>query len=503
MSFRESRPTRPRAETRARRNAMALRLTTLSGLFLAVACQGVSAVPSDAQRPATSAPVAATTQPSRAEQAAAALPASRRTAITEAVARVAPAVVTVQTETVQQVASDPFELFFGGGRGGARTQAGIGSGFIVRADGVIVTNAHVVAGATKISVAMRDGQTYDAKLVGLDELNDLAVLRISASRLPVAPIGSSADVAIGEWAIAIGNPFGFLLGNTEPSVTAGVISATGRNLVPQQGQSDGPGAYVDMLQTDASINPGNSGGPLVNALGQVIGVNTSIFSPSGGSIGLGFAIPINRAMRVADDLLQHGAVRHPWIGLRIAQPSGTNPRDVLRSGVTVRSVVLGSPAAKAGIKPGDQIVRSRGRVMRNMFDWEGEMLELRVGEPAEMLVRRSTGDETVTVTPADLPEVGARKVEVLREIQLITLTPAIRAERGVRSSAGAVVVSASDRIMDQLGVMPGDVIIGVNRSSVSSAEEVARAIDQLAGRGVIQLVIERRGAMYTTQFYIQ
>ncbi|HYW50835.1 MAG TPA: trypsin-like peptidase domain-containing protein, partial [Gemmatimonadaceae bacterium] len=411
---------------RLRIRTMALRLTTLSGALAFIACQGASASDTDAQRPAT--PPAAASAPTRAEQAAASLPVSRRTAITEAVSRVAPAVVTVQTETVQQVAADPFEMFFGGARGGQRTQAGIGSGFIVQSDGVIVTNAHVVAGASKMSVAMRDGTTYEAKVVGIDEMNDLAVLRIDARNLPVAPIGTSSDLAVGEWAIAIGNPYGFLLGNTEPSVTAGVISATGRNLVPQQGGNEGPGTYVDMLQTDASINPGNSGGPLVNALGQVIGVNTSIFSPTGGSIGLGFAIPINRAMRVADDLLKHGAVRHPWIGLRIAQPAGNTPREVLRSGVVVRSVVLGSPAARAGIRPGDQILRSRGRTLRNMFDWEGEMLELRVGEAASMVVKRSGGEETVTVTPADLPEVGAKKVEVLRDVQLVTLTPAIRQE---------------------------------------------------------------------------
>ncbi|MBC7561760.1 MAG: PDZ domain-containing protein, partial [Gemmatimonadaceae bacterium] len=210
-----------------------------------------------------------------------------------------------------------------------------------------------------------------------------------------------------------------------------------------------------------------------------------------------------RAMRVADDLLKHGAVRHPWIGIRIAQPVGSTPREVLRSGVVVRSVVPGSPAARAGIRPGDQILRSRGRALRNMFDWEGEMLDLRVGEAAPMVLQRAGREETVTVTPADLPEVGAKKVEVLREVQLVTLTPAIRLERGIRSSQGALVVTASERVMDQLGITVGDVIIGVNRTPVSSAEEVARALDQLAGRGMIQLVVERRGAMYSTQFYIQ
>jgi serine protease Do len=149
------------------------------------------------------------------------------------------------------------------------------------------------------------------------------------------------------------------------------------------------------------------------------------------------------------------------------------------------------------------ILKSRGRTLRNMFEWEGEMLELRVGEPAQMVVKRDGVEETVTVTPADLPEVGAKKVEVLRDVQLVTLTPAIRQERGVRSARGALVVNASENVMDKLGIIPGDVIIGVNRMSVSTAEEVARAIDQLAGRGMIQLIIERRGSMYSTQFYIQ
>ncbi|MDZ7630392.1 MAG: hypothetical protein U5K74_03255 [Gemmatimonadaceae bacterium] len=142
-------------------------------------------------------------------------------------------------------------------------------------------------------------------------------------------------------------------------------------------------------------------------------------------------------------------------------------------------------------------------MLRNMFDWEGEMLELRVGEAAQMVVRRDGNEETLTVTPADLPEVGAKKVEVLRDVQLVTLTPAIRQERGIRSARGALVVNTSDRVSDELGILAGDVIIGVNRATVSTAEEVARAIEQLAGRGMIQLIIERRGAMYSTQFYIQ
>src|SRR4030095_5820723 len=257
---------------------------------------------------------------------------SRQNAITAAVARVAPSVVTVQTEAVDNSPRDPFEMFFGG-RAQPRTQAGLGTGFIVRPDGVIVTNAHVIAGASRISVMLRDGTTYPATAIGTDETNDLAVLKVKASNLPVAPLGDSDNLLVGEWAIAIGNPYGFMLGNSEPSVTAGVISGVGRNLVAR---GEGPSAYFDMVQTDASINPGNSGGPLVSASGEVIGVNSSIYSTSGGgSIGLGFAIPINRARRVAEDLLAHGRVRRPWIGVRLDEPSTNNPRELIARGATI------------------------------------------------------------------------------------------------------------------------------------------------------------------------
>src|SRR5262249_44038967 len=213
---------------------------------------------------------------------------SRKNAITPAAAKMSPSVVTVQTEVQSQQPQDPFDWSFGGGRSQPRTSAGLGTGFVVRKDGVIVTNAHVVAGANKISVMMRDGTVFPAKLLGTDETNDLAVLKIDAKNLPEVSLGNSAGLMIGEWAIAIGNPYGFYLGNAEPSVSVGVVSATQRNLIAP---ADGGASYFDMIQTDAAINPGNSGGPLVDADGDVIGVNSSIFSPSGGSVGLGFAIP--------------------------------------------------------------------------------------------------------------------------------------------------------------------------------------------------------------------
>lgn len=425
--------------------------------------------------------------------------AGRRTAITSAVELVAPSVVTVQTEVVQRVPADVFEQLFGG-RTGTRSAAGLGSGFIVREDGVIVTNAHVVSDASSISVAMKDGTTYPAKLLGADETNDLAVIKIDAKGLPVASLGNSSNLLVGEWAIAIGNPYGFLLGNTEPSVTAGVVSGTGRNLATED---QGAGVYVDMIQTDASINPGNSGGPLVNALGEVIGVNSSIFSPSGGSIGLGFAIPINRARRVTEDLLAHGVVRRPWIGIKLQLGNPTNPRDLVTRGVVVSSVVPGSPADRAGIRAGDVLAQSRDRVLHNPYDWEAERLELRVGEDVPLVLKRGGQLVKVSVRVADLPEVNAPKVTVLREIQLVTLTPAIRAERNIRRANGALIQSVSERVADQLGIQAGDVILQVNRVPIADAQSAARAIDYYAGRGAIVMYLERAGQVYTTEFVIQ
>lgn len=432
------------------------------------------------------------------EEQSAGISAQRRTAITSAVARVSPSVVTVQTEMVEAVPADFYEQFFGG-RSGRRSAAGLGSGFIVRNDGVIVTNAHVVSGATRISVALRDGTTYPAKLLGADETNDLAVIKIDAKNLPVAPLGSSSSLLIGEWAIAIGSPYGFLLANTEPSVTAGVVSGTGRNLAAESG---GAGVYVDMIQTDASINPGNSGGPLVNALGEVIGVNSSIYSPSGGSVGLGFAIPINRVRRVTEDLLAHGQIRRPWIGLKLGV---TTPgiSGAPAKGAVITSIVPGSPAAKAGIQANDLLVQSRDRAIHNPYEWEAERLELRVGEDVPLMIRRGDREMKISVKVADLPDVNAPKVTVLREIQLVTLTPAIRAERSIRRANGALVQTVSQRVAEQLGIQAGDVILQINQVPIADAESAARALDYYSGRGGIVMYIERQGQVYTTEFVIQ
>lgn len=463
---------------------MTMRFTRSLSALIFMACQGASSSSSAAQ------------SSSLPQTSPGSLSSSRRTAITDAVARVAPSVVTVQTEVVEQVPADVFEQFFGG-RSGQRSAAGLGSGFIIRPDGAIVTNAHVVAGATRIQVALRDGTTYPARLIGSDETNDLAVIKIDAKNLPIAPLGSSSDLLIGEWAIAIGNPYGFILANSEPSVTAGVVSGTGRNLATP---SEGAGVYVDMIQTDASINPGNSGGPLVNAAGEVIGVNSSIFSPSGGSVGIGFAIPINRARRVAEDLLAHGVVRRPWIGI---QPTmSRTPGATGNAGVVVASVIPGSPAARAGIRVGDVIIRSRTRVLHNPYDWYAELLELRVGENESLVIKRGGREQPVSVQVVDLPDVNAPRVTVLRELELISLTPPIRAQYEIQSRQGALVNRVSDRVQQQIGLEAGDVIVQINRTPIPDAQTVNRILTTY-GRGGIRLYFERGGQIYATEFSLQ
>ncbi|HEX5632473.1 MAG TPA: trypsin-like peptidase domain-containing protein, partial [Gemmatimonadales bacterium] len=245
----------------------------------------------------------------------AAASASRQTALVSAVSRVSPTVVSIAVLSRRRSEySSPFEMFFGNEQPDQLVQ-GVGTGFVARADGVIITNQHVVDGAEKISVTLADGTELPARLVGEDATTDIAVLRVERTDLPVAPLGRSSDLMIGEWVIALGNPYRFLLSNAEPTVTAGVVSATGRNILPTGEQ---PGLYLDMIQTDAAINPGNSGGPLANALGEVVGVNSSIFTNSGGSVGLGFAIPIERALRVTAEILRRGEMHRAYVGLDVA-----------------------------------------------------------------------------------------------------------------------------------------------------------------------------------------
>jgi serine protease Do len=424
---------------------------------------------------------------------------SRRTALVDAAARVAPAVVSVNIVKRERAAPQtPFDFFFVP-RGYERVVQGMGSGFIVSADGIIITNQHVTEGADSIVVTTRDGRDFSARLLGEDPLTDIAVLRIDATGLPTAPAGKSADLMIGEWVVAIGNPYGFLLGNSEPSVSAGVVSAVGRNLLPG---GDQPGVYVHMIQTDAAINPGNSGGPLINALGQVVGVNSSIFSNTGSSIGIGFAIPIERALRVADELRRYGVVRRAWVGLDVAGSEELNAWK-RAGGLRVTRVAAGGPAARAGIEPGDVLVSAAGQPLRTFLDWESIKLDISPGDSLRVQVQGGGRRRAVAVAVEELPTSRAEKVAVLGDMELVTVTPAVQQERGLRSARGALIYRMGQDTQDATGLRGGDVILQINRQAIASAEDTRRAFRAAAGRTPVRVYFERAGQMGFADFYVQ
>jgi serine protease Do len=413
---------------------------------------------------------------------------SRATAIVEAAERVAPAVVSINTARTEQVRTRSFFTPFVVPR---RTQS-LGSGFVVSAEGHILTNDHVVRGADEILVTLPDGRDFTATKVGEDQLTDVAVLKIEGSGLPVAALGTSDGLMIGEWAIAIGNPFGNLFSNTEPSVTAGVISAVDRHIVPGD---DDQVVYLGMIQTDASINPGNSGGPLVNSLGEVIGVNSSIFSRSGGSEGLGFAIPIDRALRIADDLIRLGEVRRAWPGFDVE--AGERDRFGRTRGVVVGGVDETSVAA-GSLRPGDRIVSLNGNRLVTPLDFEAELMDLRPGDDLNVEVEGRPGPLRLTV--ADLPSVTAERVTFENLMELVTVTTGIQRERNLVRAQGALVTSIDPRLQRVLRLREGDVILQINRTAITSAEQTTRLLARVSGRVVIYF--ERDGEVFLSQFRI-
>jgi len=380
-----------------------------------------------------------------------------------------------------------FDLFYGQT---PEAPQGFGTGFIIRSDGIIVTNNHVVEGAKQITVTLHDGTEVDGRLLGADPVTDIAVIKINPkTALSVVTIGKSSDLLIGEWAIALGNPYAYMLGNSEPTVTAGVISATNRNIVSSGNMQ---GVYVDMIQTDAAINPGNSGGPLVNALGEVIGVNSSIFSNTGESVGLGFSIPIERASRIANEIIANGSVRRAWSGLDVV--AARDLTDHRAGGVTVRAVAPGGPAERAGIKAGDVLVKANDRPLRTYLDWEAVKLNLRVGDAIAASVKSAGVTSDRRIVTADLPTLTAARVTALQGIDLVTVTPAIRSERNVRNQyGGALVMKLPDEIAGGTGLQQYDVIFGMDNAPLKTADEVAKALKALRPGQAFTIHVERQG----------
>jgi serine protease Do len=476
-------------------------------ILLAVAVWGCgeSAPPAHAASDSTGTPIASTfaaQQPGAPQERARladSIGSSRRTAIVAAANHVAPAVVSVNVTRRERMSpQNAFDWYFMP-RGAERVVPALGSGFIVSPTGIVITNQHVTAAASEIVVTTRDGTDYPARLLGEDPFTDIAVLQIEGTDLPVVSLGRSTDLMIGEWVVAIGNPYGYLLGNTEPSVTAGVVSAVGRNLIPSGNDQT---VYVGMIQTDAAINPGNSGGPLVNALGEVVGVNSSIFSESGGSVGIGFAIPIERALRVASELEQFGSVRRSWVGLGVA--GSDRMRDWKQSGgLVITDVASGGPADRAGIRAGDVLVSALGRPLRTFLDWESIKLDVSPGDTLQIVTRRDAAERRAVAVVADLPTTLAERVSVLGDIELITVTPSIRQERGLRSERGALIYGIGESAQRSTGLRAGDVIVQVNRTRITRAEDAQEVFRRTQGGNAIRVYVERAGNVFFSDFYVR
>ncbi len=416
----------------------------------------------------------------------------RHTATVSAARAVTPSVVSVNvvsTETTQ--AGGAFGSFFPFST--QRQVRGLGSGFAIDRNGYILTNTHVVENASRIVVADASGHRYTASLVGSDALTDVALLKIPAGRVPPAPLGTSSDLMVGEPAIAIGNPFGFYLSNTEATVTTGVVSGVNRDY---RGSGDQEVLYADMIQTDAAINPGNSGGPLVNADGRVVGVNSFILSKSGGSEGLGFAIPIDRALKIADELRKFGRIRRAYIGLDVA----TVTSDSLVARTVVRRVAPGSPAAEAGLQKGDALLTLNGTRIRGPLDWEVALLDAGVGSTATLRYARGGATHQAQIRVAELPSESAHRVEVLRGLQLVTVTPQIAVERHLDVEQGALIVDVSRDVSSATGMQEGDVIVAIDRREVKTADDAAQMFKTATGRGFVRVWLYRDGESMVTAF---
>jgi serine protease Do len=468
-------------------NWWALSIVAVSATILLLAVLGATAYPTEVSQP----------QGDRSEQVSI----SRKNAIVNAAGKVGPAVVNVtvtQTRVVRERSIfDDFWGFYFPPREYRRQVQSMGSGVIFSPEGYILTNEHVVHGATEIRVTLTSGEEYEGNLAGFDEATDLAVIRIEGENLPYARLGDSDDLLIGEWAIAIGNPFGYLLDDPNPTVTAGVISALNRDIKREAGQYK---YYRKMIQTDAAINPGNSGGPLVNADGEVIGINTFIFTSSRGSEGIGFAIPINRAKVVIRELLEYGEVVKPWIGARV---QGITPMLAQSLGLPVRSGVIvadlddSSPAKRAGLKRGDIIMRVGEEKINRLSDWELSRSLARAGEKVDLEIWRQGKRETLTLIPEKSPIQITGKAPDKLGLVVGSIDREIAGHLGLESSEGVVILSiAANSPAERWGLEKGDVIQQIGRYRINAVDDYYQLLKKLRPGDKISLLIERQGRLF-------
>jgi serine protease Do len=412
--------------------------------------------------------------------------------------RTMPVVVNISTtaqRTPRGGSGDPidefFNRFFGESQPRDNSQRSLGSGILISKDGEILTSYHVVKNADAIKVKLADQSEYEARLVGKDDRTDLALIKIRKTHdsLPFARLGTSSQLDVGDWVMAIGNPFGL-----EHTVTAGIVSAKGRVI--------GAGPYDNFIQTDASINPGNSGGPLINAVGEVVGVNSAIFSQSGGNVGIGFAIPIDLAKKVVDHLRKNGKVVRGWLGIRAQDLS---PQVAASSGLshfagqmqTVTEVTENSPAAEAGIKVGDVIVEFNGKPLTKNPDLRTMIAETAPGQKTTLKIVREKLERIVSIRIGELPDDdGSQQVE-LRDAELglrvQRITPETSRRLALSSIKGVLVLEVqSGSPAEQVGIEPADVIREVNQKPVNNVKDFERAVRQ-GRRGDRILLLVQRG----------
>lgn len=474
-------------------NVNGLKLTVAAAAVAAALAAGYSLGTTPFVAPANAASQVATTasQP----VAAAGLP-----DMSSIVAKNGPAVVNISVSGTRKAGlarqaipqldpNDPFYEFFrhfGGPQeqGNAPTR-GQGSGFIVSADGIILTNAHVVDGADEVTVKLTDKREFKAKVLGMDKASDVAVLRIDARNLPVVSNGSAANTRVGDWVLAIGSPFGF-----ENSATAGIVSAKSRSLPD--------GGYVPFIQTDVAVNPGNSGGPLFNMQGEVIGINSQIYSRNGGYQGLSFAIPIEVAMNVEQQIVAHGKVQHGRLGIGIQEVDQALAESFglkKTAGALVGSVEKGSPAARAGLESGDIILGINGQEITSSSELPAIVANIAPGATAKLQIWRKgkseqvdvqvgkSGDEKIASNESPDADKGRLGVSVR------ALTP----EEQSRSDAkGGVVVQNASGAAARAGIQPGDIILSVNGEPVSKIEQLRSLVAKAGKRAAV--LIERGDA---------
>jgi serine protease Do len=417
--------------------------------------------------------------------------------------KVGPSVVNVSTVQMRKTAEempgsedDPFrqfwQRFFGGQMPrGPQRQSGLGSGFIIDRDGTIVTNYHVVDGADKITVTLSDGQSYTGKILGKDQKTDIAIVKIDARQdLPTVSLGDSDQLQVGEWVMAIGNPFGL-----DHTVTSGIVSAKGRRI--------GNGPYEDFIQTDASINPGNSGGPLVNMRGEVVGINSAIFSQSGGNIGIGFAIPTNLVKDLLPQLRAKGKIVRGFLGATIQKvtPEIAETMGLKQAqGALVADLTKDGPAARAGVKTGDVILALDGKEIRDSADLPLQVARLAPGKTVQAKVLRDGKELALPITVGEIKENEVVATGETGELGLAVqkLTPEIAKELGLERTEGVVITAVTPgSAADDAGLQRGDVIAEVNRHPVRTVADFKRETAETGkGRSVLFLVRRGQGSLF-------